>query len=59
MKSKYDLLRAIGAGIRDLMPPSAPPSELQILMIRLATREDARAIAEVVTGLPSSHRWSA
>jgi hypothetical protein len=43
MKSKYDLMKAMGPGIRDLVPPSPPPSDLQVLLLRLATREDARA----------------
>ena len=43
MKPKYDLLKAIGPGIRDLMPPSPPPTDLQVLLLRLAMRETERA----------------
>jgi hypothetical protein len=43
MKPKYDLLKAIGPGIRDLMPPSTPPTDLQVLLLRLAMREAERA----------------
>ena len=43
MKPKYDLLKAIGPGIRDLMPPSPPPTDLQVLLLRLAMREAERA----------------
>jgi hypothetical protein len=43
MKQKYDLLKAIGPGIRDLMPPSPPPTDLQVLLLRLAMREAERA----------------
>jgi len=42
MKQKYDLLKAIGPGIRELMPPS-PPTDLQVLLLRLAMREAERA----------------
>ncbi len=43
MKQKYDLLKAIGPGIRELMPPSPPPTDLQVLLLRLAMREAERA----------------
>jgi hypothetical protein len=43
MKPKYDLLKAIGPCIRDLMPPSTPPTDLQVLLLRLAMREAERA----------------
>jgi hypothetical protein len=47
MKQKYDLLKAIGLGIRELMPPSSPPTspptDLQVLLLRLAMREAERA----------------
>ncbi len=43
MKPKYDLLKAIGLGIRDLMPPSPPPTDLQVLLLRLAMKEAERA----------------
>jgi hypothetical protein len=43
MKQKYDLLKAIGPGIRELMPPSSPPTDLQVLLLRLAMREAERA----------------
>jgi len=43
MKPKYDLLKAIGLGIRDLMPPSPPPTDLQVLLLRLAMKEVERA----------------
>jgi hypothetical protein len=43
MKHKYDLLKAIGPSIRDLMPPSPPPTDLQALLLRLAMREAERA----------------
>jgi hypothetical protein len=46
MKSKYDLMKAIGPGIRDLVPPCPPPSDLQVLLLRLATREDAGALSQ-------------
>jgi len=42
MKQKYDLLKAIGPGIRELMPPSPPPTDLQVLLLRLAMREAER-----------------
>jgi hypothetical protein len=42
MKPKYDLLKAIGPGIRDLMPPSPPPADLQVLLLRLAMGEAER-----------------
>jgi hypothetical protein len=43
MKQKYDLLKAIGPGIRDLMPPSPSPTDLQVLLLRLAMKEAERA----------------
>jgi hypothetical protein len=43
MKPKYDLLKAIGPGIRELMPPSSPPTDLQVLLLRLAMQEAERA----------------
>jgi hypothetical protein len=44
MKPKYDLLKAIGPGIRNnLMPPSTLPTDLQVLLLRLAMQEAERA----------------
>ena len=43
MKPKYDLLKAIGPGIRNLMPPSSLPTDLQVLLLRLAMHEAERA----------------
>jgi hypothetical protein len=43
MRPKYDLLKSIGPGIRDLMPPSPPPTDLQVLLLRLAMKEAERA----------------
>ena len=43
MKPKYDLLKAIGPGIRELMPLSPSPIDLQVLLLRLAMREAERA----------------
>jgi hypothetical protein len=61
MKQKYDLLKAIGPGIRDLMPPSPPPTDLQVLLLRLAMRETERAhycgsVSEVRRGAGISNR---
>ena len=43
MKPKYDLLKAIGPGIRALMPPTPPPTDLQVLLLRLAMLAAERA----------------
>ena len=44
MKPKYDLLKAIGPGIRNnLVPPSTLPTDLQVLLLRLAMLEAERA----------------
>ena len=43
MRPKYDLLKAIGPGVRELMPPSPPPTDLQVLLLRLAMSEAERA----------------
>ena len=43
MKPKYDLLKAIGPVIRELMPPSPPPTDLQVLLLRLAMQAAERA----------------
>ena len=42
MRPKYDLPKAIGPGIRDLMPPSPTPTDLQALLLRLAMKEAER-----------------
>jgi len=39
MNKKYDLLKAIGSGIRALMSPSSPPTDLQVLLLRLAMQD--------------------
>jgi hypothetical protein len=43
MKPKYDLLKSIGPGIRDLMLPSPAPTDLQVVLLRLALREAERS----------------
>ena len=43
MKPKYDLLKEIGPGIGNLMPPSTLPTDLQVLLLRLAMQEAERA----------------
>jgi hypothetical protein len=43
MKPKYDLLKAIGPGIRNLMPPSPLPTDLQVFLLRLAMQDAERA----------------
>jgi hypothetical protein len=43
MKPKYDLLKAIGPGIRELMLLCPPPTDLQVLLLRLAMQEAERA----------------
>ena len=43
MNQKYDLLRAVGHGIRELMPSSPPSTDLQVLLLRLAMQEAERA----------------
>jgi hypothetical protein len=43
MNQKYDLLKAIGPGMRELMPPSPLSTDLQVLLLRLAMQEMERA----------------
>jgi len=43
MKQKYDLLKAVGPGIRELMPSPPPSTDLQVLLLRLAMQEAERA----------------
>jgi hypothetical protein len=42
MREKYDVLRALGPGIRALKPGSPPPTDLQVLLLRLAMKEAER-----------------
>jgi hypothetical protein len=43
MNQKYDLFKAVGPGLRALVPTSPPPIELQALLLRLATMEAERS----------------
>ena len=43
MNQKYDLLKAIGPGMRESMPPSPLSTDLQVLLLRLAMQEMERA----------------
>lgn len=42
MREKYDVLRALGPGVRALMPASPPPTDVQVLLLRLAMKEAER-----------------